>query len=67
MRIVKAHDESMYWMSNEDWFRINHERDCFELTPKAPKRAAESFRMYLLINDLPVEEDPVLKGLRSTD
>ena len=51
---MKAYDEAMYWMKNEDWFTINTESDCFELTDAAPQRAVESFRMYLLRNDLPV-------------
>ena len=53
---MKAYDESMYWMKNDDWFSINYERDCFELTDAAPDRAVESFRMYLLKNDLPVSD-----------
>ena len=53
---MKAYDESMYWMRNDDWFSINHDKDCFELTDNAPDRAVESFRIYLLNNDLPVSE-----------
>ena len=51
---MKAYDEAMYWMRNEEWFTINHEKDCFELTDAAPQRAVESFKLYLLRNDLPV-------------
>ena len=58
---MKAHDESLYWMENESWFRIDKERDCIELTAEAPPRAVESFRLYLLKNDLPVE-DGVIPG-----
>ena len=54
MNNMKAYDESMYWMTNDKWFRINHERDCFELTDEAPQRTVESFKMYLLRNDLPI-------------
>ena len=58
---MKAHDESLYWMENESWFRIDKEMDCIKLTAKAPPRAVESFRLYLLKNDLPVE-DGVIHG-----
>ena len=58
---MKAHDESLYWMEDESWFRIDKERDCIELTAEAPPRAVESFRLYLLKNDLPVE-DGVIPG-----
>ena len=51
---MKAYDEAMYWMRNDEWFTFDPERDCFELTDAAPQRAVESFRLYLLRNDLPV-------------
>lgn len=51
---MKAYDEAMYWMRNDEWFTVDSERDCFELTDAAPQRAVESFRLYLLRNDLPV-------------
>lgn len=38
--------EYMYWMSNDDWYRINKEKQCFELTDEAPERAVKSFEMY---------------------
>lgn len=38
--------ESMYWWSNEAWYRINKEKDCFELTDEAPERAVKSFKLY---------------------
>ena len=63
VNLMKAYNESMYWMENEAWFRINSERDCMELTPEAPPRAVESFRLYLLRNDLPVDEG-VIPGER---
>ena len=44
---MKAYDEAMYWMRNDDWFTVNHEKDCFELTDAAPPRAVESFKLYL--------------------
>ena len=51
---MRANIESMYWMENDEWYRINRERDCIELTPEASPRAVESFRLYRLRNDLPV-------------
>ena len=50
---MKSWDEAMYWKTNEAWYRVNYEEDCYELTSDAPKRAVESFRLYLLRNDLP--------------
>ena len=43
-------------MRNDEWFTVNHEKDCFELTDAAPPRAVESFKLYLLRNDLPVSD-----------
>ena len=51
---MKAYEEAMYWMRNDEWFTVNHDKDCFELTDAAPPRAVESFKLYLLRNDLPV-------------
>ena len=53
---MKAYDEAMYWMRNDEWFTVNHEKDCFELTDAAPPRAVESFKLYLFRNDLPVAD-----------
>ena len=53
---MKVHDEAMYWMRNEEWFIVNEEKDCFELTDAAPQRAVDSFRLYLLRNDRPISE-----------
>ena len=38
--------ESMYWRTNPDWYRVNKEKDCYELTDDAPERAVESFKLY---------------------
>ena len=38
--------EMFYWQTNPDWFTINKEKDCFELTEDAPERAVRSFDMY---------------------
>lgn len=43
---MNADREPMYWMSNKDWYRINKEKDEFELTDKAPERARRSFEMW---------------------
>ena len=64
--MMKVYDEAMYWMENEDWFRINREKNCMELTPEAPPRAVESFKMYLLRNDLPVEDGIIPGNLEIT-
>lgn len=33
----------LYWMTNENWYRLNEKKDCFELTELAPARAVRSF------------------------
>jgi hypothetical protein len=38
--------ESLYWQTDESWYRINEEEDRYELTDKAPKRAVESFELF---------------------
>ena len=37
---MRAHDESLFWMKDDNWSRMDRERDCLELTPEAPQRAA---------------------------
>jgi len=44
--------ESVYWMSNKKWYRINREKDCFELTEEATERARKSFLLYCEMNGL---------------
>lgn len=53
---MKRYDEAMYWMENEDWYRVNYEKDRFELTQSAPPKAVDSFKLYMLRNDYPIEE-----------
>lgn len=48
--MMSANQEPMYWRTNKDWYRVNREKDCFELTDKAPKRAIQSFEMYKKMN-----------------
>lgn len=43
---MKRNSERVYWMTNEDWYTVNHEKDCFELTDDAPPRARRSFAMW---------------------
>ena len=43
---MTANKESLFWKTNKEWYRINREKDCYELTEKAPKRARESFELY---------------------
>lgn len=43
---MHANTEIMYWHSNKEWYKINHDKDCYELTDKAPERAIKSFEMY---------------------
>lgn len=31
--------ESLFWKTNKEWYRVNKEKDCYELTEKAPERA----------------------------
>ena len=38
--------ESMYWRTNSDWYRVNKEKDCYELADDVPERAVESFKLY---------------------
>jgi len=45
--MMTANQEPLYWRSNKEWYRINEEKDCFELTDKAPERAKKSFKLYL--------------------
>ena len=48
---MKRNDEAMYWMKNDDWYKVDPKNDTIELTDSAPPRAVESFKMYLLRND----------------
>lgn len=44
--MMNTNTELLYWKINKEWYRVNKEKDCFELTEKAPDRAKESFKMY---------------------
>ena len=43
---MKRNSERLYWMTNENWYRINTQKGCFELTDEAPERAKRSFAMW---------------------
>ena len=43
---MKIYDESISWLRNENWFRINREKDYFEIRDDAPERAKRSFVMW---------------------
>ena len=47
---MTADREVMYWQRNSEWYKINEEKECFELTDKATERAIKSFEMYKEIN-----------------
>ena len=49
---MTANTEPMFWRKNKEWYRINREKDCFELTEKAPERAVKSFEMYKEMNNI---------------
>ncbi len=44
--MMNTNTELLYWRTNKEWYRVNEEKDCFELTEKASDRAKESFKMY---------------------
>ena len=48
--------DAMLWMTNDEWYVIDHERQRFVLTDKAPAEARRSFEKYKMINDLPWDD-----------
>ena len=38
--------ESIYWLTNKDWYKINEEKDCFEILDSAPAKAKLSFEIW---------------------
>jgi uncharacterized protein YbaR (Trm112 family) len=47
MRAPTAEErESLYWKSDESWYRINEDKESYELTDEAPERAVKSFELY---------------------
>lgn len=43
---MSASRESTYWLSNKSWYRINDEKDCFEILDSAPMQAKISFEIW---------------------
>lgn len=43
---MTVNKEAMYWKTNKQWYRINEEKDCYELTDAATERAKKSFELY---------------------
>lgn len=42
---MTADRESMYWKTNEKWWRWNENNE-YELTEEAPERAIKSFELW---------------------
>lgn len=43
---MKANSERTYWLTDENWHRVNKEKDCFELTDAAPEQAKKNFEDF---------------------
>ena len=43
---MSANSESTFWLTNKDWYRINDEKDCFEILESAPEKAKISFEIW---------------------
>lgn len=48
---MTANMDAMLWKTNKEWYRINEEKDCYELTETAPEEAKESFEIYKKLNN----------------
>lgn len=46
MKFMSMNTEKTYWLTNKEWYRINEEKDCFEMLPNAPTRAKMSFEIW---------------------
>lgn len=46
MRQMSMNSESLYWLTNKSWYRINREKDCFEILDSAPAKAKLSFEIW---------------------
>ena len=44
--MTTADTRKTYWLTQEKWYRINKEKDCFEILPNAPERVKRSFEMW---------------------
>ena len=43
---ISANTESLYWLTNKNWYRVNEEKDCFEILDSAPTKAKISFEIW---------------------
>lgn len=46
MKNMSMSTESTFWLSNKDWYRIDKEKDCFEILDTAPAKAKLSFEIW---------------------
>ena len=46
MRQMSMKSESLYWLTNKSWYRINREKDGFEILDSAPAKAKLSFEIW---------------------
>ena len=42
---MRKTSDRIYWLTNDNWYKINKEKDCFELTKEAPEKAVISFQL----------------------
>jgi hypothetical protein len=60
MRASTAEErEALYWKSDGSWYRINEDKECYELTDEAPERAVKSFDLYCRRRDKAVIKQQV--------
>lgn len=46
MRQMSMNSDSLYWLTNKSWYRINREKDRFEILDSAPAKAKLSFEIW---------------------
>lgn len=46
MNKMSMSNESTFWLTNKAWYRINEEKDCFEILDSAPAKAKLSFEVW---------------------
>jgi len=44
--MMSANKEPVFWMSNEEWYIYDEEKNEFKMTDKAPERAIKSFELW---------------------
>ncbi len=45
---MNTNTETMYWMSNEDWYEVDEDfKYFFRIKPTAPQRAKDSYELWL--------------------